>query len=268
MESLGTGDPLDHRRRAVLPAWAEEAEGTARAGRFVKLGLYKRAIDIVKAELYKSGMTPEPLTRRALLERLKLGGPQTAQALAEAVKVTAMAVRQHLYGLQAEGLVTWTTAAAGKGRPSKLWGLTGEASRLFPDAHQELAVGLLSALREALGPESFDKVLAQRGADQTALYAAAMPGEDIGARVQALAEIRNREGYMAEARAEPDGAFLLIENHCPVCAAASACSGICASELMVFRAVLGPGARIERTDHILAGARRCAYRITPGRAPA
>jgi len=27
--------------------------------------------------------------------------------------------------------------------------------------------------------------------------------------------------------------------------------------------VLGDGVAIERTDHILAGARRCAYRIAP-----
>jgi predicted ArsR family transcriptional regulator len=206
---------------------------------------------------------PEPATRSALLHRLKLNGPQTAQALAAALGVTAMAIRQHLYGLEGEGLVAWTTEGAGRGRPSKLWSLTPQASRLFPDAHQELAVGLLAAVREALGEEGFEKVLAQRGADQTRLYRQAMPGEDLAGRVQALASIRSREGYMAEARADGEGGFLLIENHCPVCAAASACTGICASELLVFRSVLGPGADIERTDHILAGARRCAYRIIP-----
>ncbi|MES2724598.1 MAG: MarR family transcriptional regulator, partial [Pseudomonadota bacterium] len=60
--------------------------------------------------------------------------------------------------------------------------------------------------------------------------------------------------------------FLLVENHCPICAAAAACQGFCRAELMVFRAVLGPGVHIERTDHILAGARRCAYRIKDGAA--
>ena len=67
---------------------------------------------------------------------------------------------------------------------------------------------------------------------------------------------------MAEWRADADG-FLLLENHCPICAAATACQGFCRAELDVFRAVLGPGVSVERTDHILAGARRCAYRIVP-----
>ena len=68
---------------------------------------------------------------------------------------------------------------------------------------------------------------------------------------------------MAEWRTEDDGTLTLVENHCPVCAAATACRTLCRSELAIFRDVLGDGARVERTDHILAGARRCAYRVTP-----
>src|SRR5260370_300875 len=65
-----------------------------------------------------------------------------------------------------------------------------------------------------------------------------------------------------ECTAMRDGSMLLAENHCPICAAASTCQGLCREELSLFRAVLGDKARVERTDHILAGARRCAYRIT------
>ena len=68
---------------------------------------------------------------------------------------------------------------------------------------------------------------------------------------------------MAEVTPEGHGQYLFIENHCPICAAAATCQGLCREELSLFRAVLGDKARVERTDHILAGARRCAYRITP-----
>ncbi len=77
-----------------------------------------------------------------------------------------------------------------------------------------------------------------------------------------LAELRSVEGYMAAWSADADGGFTLVENHCPICAAATACQGFCRAELEVFRAVLGDGVSVERTDYILAGARRCAYRIT------
>ena len=86
-------------------------------------------------------------------------------------------------------------------------------------------------------------------------------------RISALAEVRSEEGYMAEAHEDGDGGFALIENHCPICAAATECQNFCRSELAIFQQVLGPDATVERTDHLLAGARRCAYRITPGGAP-
>ena len=67
---------------------------------------------------------------------------------------------------------------------------------------------------------------------------------------------------MAEPPARiPTSGYLLVENHCPICSAAAQCQGLCAAELAVFRAVLGPDVDVERTDHILAGARRCAYRV-------
>ena len=38
--------------------------------------------------------------------------------------------------------------------------------------------------------------------------------------------------------------------------------GFCRSELELFRDVLGEGARVERVEHILADAQRCAYRVS------
>ena len=66
---------------------------------------------------------------------------------------------------------------------------------------------------------------------------------------------------MAEMRRDGDD-FLFIENHCPICAAAQACMGFCRSELELFRQALGEGVRVEREEHILLGARRCAYRVS------
>ena len=67
--------------------------------------------------------------------------------------------------------------------------------------------------------------------------------------------------FRASRYEEGEGDYLLLENHCPVCSAARACQGLCASELELFQRVLGPGVTVVREDHILAGARRCA---TPG----
>jgi predicted ArsR family transcriptional regulator len=71
---------------------------------------------------------------------------------------------------------------------------------------------------------------------------------------------------MAECQAV-EGGYLLIENHCPICAAATACQGFCHAERDVFQRALGGDVSVERTEHIVSGDRRCAYRIAPKGAP-
>jgi predicted ArsR family transcriptional regulator len=67
---------------------------------------------------------------------------------------------------------------------------------------------------------------------------------------------------MATWEKEEGESYLLVENHCPICAAASACTGFCRSEKAIFEHVLGRDVLVRRVEHLLAGARRCAYRIT------
>ncbi len=201
-------------------------------------------------------------TRRAVLDLLKRLGPRDAGDLAAELGLSAMAVRQHLYALRDDRLVTFAEQPRPIGRPAKLWRLTAAADRYFPDAHAELTVALIESMRHAFGDDGIHRLLTVRSRAQIATYAGRVDRRaSLRHRLSALAEIRSEEGYMAEVRDADDGAYLLIENHCPVCRAAAACTGLCAAELTVFRAVLGPDVEIARTDHILAGARRCAYRV-------
>ncbi|MBB3066457.1 helix-turn-helix transcriptional regulator [Limibacillus halophilus] len=201
-------------------------------------------------------------SRRQILDILKQEGEKTAEELGERLGVTAMAVRQHLYDLEAESLVRHEARPAGRGRPRKWWCLTPAADRFFPDGHAELTTGLLGAMREAFGDEGLERLLAARRAGLIETYAKVVaPHDALENRLAALAAERSREGYMAEVMPHPQGGWLLVENHCPICTAASACSGLCRIELEAFRAVLGQSTQVAREDHILAGARRCAYRV-------
>jgi len=205
--------------------------------------------------------------RRAILELLKWHGPQDARTLAGRLEVSAMAVRQHLYALAEDRLVTSEEEPRPMGRPAKLWRLTAAADELFPNAHAELTVSLLQSMRQAFGERGLERLIATRTRSQIAAYGAQVPSRGpLRARLEALARLRSREGYMAEVQEEAGGSLLLIENHCPICAAAASCTNLCAGELRVFQEVLGSGVRVERIDHILAGARRCAYRVAARRA--
>lgn len=204
-----------------------------------------------------------PSSRERLLHLLKTKGPQTAAALAKRLGMTAVAARQHLEPLEADGLVSYDERSRGVGRPAREWRLTEKAAARFPDSHGELAVAMLESMRQAFGEEGLDRLVALRTRAQIRAYRERVsPRAPLHRKVAALAAIRREEGYMAEWSREGKG-FVLVENHCPICAAARTCQGLCAAELDLFRTVLG--ARVERTEHILAGARRCLYRILPNR---
>ncbi|WP_043294447.1 helix-turn-helix transcriptional regulator [Rhizobium leguminosarum] len=206
-------------------------------------------------------MRQSPANRILIL--IKTDGPKLAAAIGDALGISGEAARQQLSKMAEEGLVEpVTVAASGRGRPRQLWHLTTSGNRQFPDGHAELTANLLGTLVEQLGAAALDTVISAREAETLKRYRQELsPAHDLAARVEALAGIRTREGYMADCWRQADGSFMLVENHCPICAAATACAGFCRSELETFRAVLG--ADIERSEHILLGARRCAYRITP-----
>jgi len=209
-----------------------------------------------------TGPAAESKTRRRIVKTLKTEGPMDSAGLAARLKVTPMAVRQHLYALQQEKLVSAEERPVPVGRPAKYWRLTREADRLFPDAYAELNVALIDAVGKTFGPDGMQRLLDTRLARQSAEYAARITSSaPLAKKLEQLARVRTDEGYMAEVKRDGRG-FLFIENHCPICAAAALCQGFCATELDLFRKVLGPGVSVERAEHIVSGDRRCAYRIS------
>src|SRR5262245_3676428 len=205
--------------------------------------------------------SPRPAADRFLF-LLKMRGPQTAADLGKATGVTGEAARQQLVRLAADGLVVATAEPRGVGRPAQVWRLTDAGNARLPDAHAALTADLIRSIRTQLGEDALDRLIDARAAESKAAYAAELAdAAGLGERVARLAAARTREGYMAESRAQ-GGGYLLVENHCPICVAATACQGFCRAELETFREVLGPDASVERTEHIVGGDRRCAYRIS------
>jgi iron-sulfur cluster biosynthesis transcriptional regulator SufR len=204
--------------------------------------------------------------RDRVLLQLKTKGERTSAQLARRLDVTPMAIRQHLAALEAEGLVVHSPAPRSVGRPARLWNLTPAAAKRYPDSHADLTVDLLESMQDAFGDKGLDRLLKVRAKRQLESYRERMPDLDspLDKRVAALAKLRREEGYMAEwSRAKgDDGALVLVENHCPICAAAQTCQGLCRDELDLFRSLLSD-AQVERVEHLLAGARRCAYRVVP-----
>ncbi|WP_295956473.1 MarR family transcriptional regulator [Rhodoferax sp.] len=202
-------------------------------------------------------------TADRILFFIKTKGPASTTALAQALEMTGEAARQQVQKLVAAGLVEGQLeAVSGAGRPRQNWVLTEAGYGRFPDTHAQLTVQLIGSIRQLFGEDGLERLITQRETDARAVYAQACTAPTLPQRLEQLAAVRTAEGYMA--RAEPDGAdWLLVEDHCPICAAARSCQGFCRSELLLFQEVAGPGARVVREQHLLADARRCVYRITP-----
>jgi predicted ArsR family transcriptional regulator len=203
-------------------------------------------------------------SKRRIIDHLKRNSHSVTGDLAARLGISEAAIRLHLGELEARGLVVQSPgAAAGRGRPPKLWSLTGLAQELFPDRHGDLTVELVASIRAAFGEDGLDAVLAARAERQAEALAEIVPaGGSLADRAEALAAQRTREGYVAEVVVDDaTGDLLLVEHHCPVCEAATACQGLCRTELALFQRALGPDADVERTQHLLSDDERCIYRI-------
>ncbi|MDT8999033.1 transcriptional regulator [Paucibacter sp. APW11] len=197
----------------------------------------------------------------ALLFQLKSRGEQSAATLAAALAITPMGAHKQLQQLLEQGLVSSSDHVDGPGRPKRLWRLTATGHGRFPDRHGELALQLIEQTAALFGPEGLERLIAAREASVRDRYLARLAtARGLAERLRRLCALRAEEGYMA--RLERDGPdWLLVEDHCPICAAASACQGFCRSELALFQYCLGKGVAVRRDEHLLAGARRCAYRV-------
>lgn len=201
-------------------------------------------------------------TADRLLHLLKTRGAQQALDAGQVLGMTPEAARQQFAKLAAQGWVEAYSEARGVGRPAQFWQLTSKGHGRFPDTHADLTVQLLDSVRQAFGEPAIETLISIRERQNLDTYLKAIGETDsLVEKVQRLTEARCREGYMAEYALEADGTLTFIENHCPICSAAASCQGFCRSELELFERILG--ARVERTEHILAQARRCCYRISP-----
>ena len=205
-----------------------------------------------------------PKSQNRIMDRLKARGPQSVKILSKQLGMTTMGVRQHLADLETKGLLAQTQQERQtRGRPVHLWKLTKSGHNRFPDSHSQTTLELIDVIRSSLGEESLNQLIDSRSKKVEVNYRAelnaAAPG--LQQQIERLAQLRSDEGYMAEVRLLPDG-WMLIENHCPICRAATNCQQFCKSELEIFQRLFENNATVLRTDHLLEGARRCAYKIT------
>ena len=200
-----------------------------------------------------------PEARREILKLLKRQGPLAVEAIAEALEITVSGARQHLAGLEKDGVISYQRVRQGPGRPRHIYELTEEGDALFPRHYGELANELLGYVQEH-DPTLLDQLFIRRAQRRVRAAQRRLEGLAFSEKVRELARILDEEGYYADLQDIKEGRFRIIERNCLVKAVAGRYAQACTSELNFIRKVL-PEADVTRTSHVLNDQPCCAYEI-------
>jgi predicted ArsR family transcriptional regulator len=204
-----------------------------------------------------------PAGRRAVLYAVRRRGEATAEQVAEQLDITVSGARQHLAALAQDGLVESSELASPEGRRGRrtlVYAATAAADAYFPKAYGELTNELLGYLADT-DRELLDALFAKRREARIRNARARLASKrTLRAKVAELSRILDEDGYLASwERVEP-GVYRIVEHNCAIWAVAERYGQACTSELDFIRAALDD-ADVERVQHMVAGARRCAYEI-------
>jgi predicted ArsR family transcriptional regulator len=214
----------------------------------------------VEIDVLAAGAAPEaaeggadaPTRQRVARTILELG-PSTAAALAERLALTPAAVRRHLDHMLAEGLVELRDqrprGARGRGRPAKVFALTGAGRDQFEQQYDDLAVQALRFLSDSAGEDavaSFARHRLSALEDRIRGLLADNPGM---AAPDAIASAMRDVGFAASVRAVPVGEQL-CQQHCPVAHVAHEFPQLCEAETELIARIVGrPVQRLATIAH-------------------
>src|SRR5689334_23312392 len=156
-------------------------------------------------------------SQQEIVRLLRRQGDLTVEELSRQMGISAVAVRQHLEILEADGLLASRTQRRPIGRPRRLYRLTDAADDLFPKSYSTLAQMILEHLEGVGGPDQVAEVFDCRRQQQERELKPMLTGRSLEERVRTLTQVQEQAGYMAEAEALPDQGFVIRQHNCAIC---------------------------------------------------
>ena len=169
-------------------------------------------------------------------------GPSTAAAIAQALGISAAAVRRPLHALADAGLVQALDRAPygpdpdpRRGRPSQVFTLTAAGRAACDQAYDTLALEALRFMAQREGREAVAAFAAERA--ERLIAGAVGTGRSVD--VQSIADHLSAEGFAATVEPLARNGAQLCMHHCPVVDAAGEFPELCEAETAALGAVLG-----------------------------
>lgn len=187
--------------------------------------------------------TDDAPTRLRVAQCLLSHGASTAAQLAERLDLTPAAVRRHLDALVEQGLIEpreqRIVGQRGRGRPARVFVLTGAGRDQFQHSYDDLAAEALRFLRATGGEDAVKAFARQRLTALAQRYREAVRDaktpED---RARILAQALTDDGYAASVSSSPAGEQM-CQHHCPVAHVAGEFPQLCEAETELFADLLG-----------------------------
>ena len=206
-------------------------------------------------------------TKEHILARLKRTGGSTVDGLATEFGLARMTVRQHLAGLERDGLVGSREERGRTGRPHLLFSLSERGEEGFPKRYDRLAdlalqeVAFLDAEEIAgLGPEEKKKLLLKKMAERVYQeHESKVRGMGLKERVSAVADILREEGGLAEWTS--DGSrYEIVDYNCVYRKVADTHNDLCEWHVSLLGRLLGK--QVECNQFIAQGAESCRFVVS------
>jgi len=184
-------------------------------------------------------------TDAEVLDLLRRSDSLTVSQLAEALEVTATAVRQRLNRLLAYNYIKRVAAVAGRGRPSHRYSLTPQGRRTSGSNFSDLAMALWDEVRSIESPE-IRKGLLQRISKRLAqTYAADIHGESMKERMSSVSAIFADRDIPFDVDDSGD-LPVLTALACPYPELAEQDRSVCAMERSLFSELLGENVKLSK----------------------
>jgi DeoR family suf operon transcriptional repressor len=189
-----------------------------------------------------SGNHDQRATDAAVIELLRVDSALEIGDLAEALGVTATAIRQRLDRLMRSGLVERTTVSRPRGRPAHAYSLTAEGRRCGGDNFRDLAMVLWKEVRRVREPAVRQGLLSRIGSAMAAIYRPEVTGTTAAERLRSLADVMRRRNVSCGVEQAPgsDGGLAVLTSYsCPYPDLAEQDRSICAAERLMLQDLVG-----------------------------
>jgi DeoR family transcriptional regulator, suf operon transcriptional repressor len=199
-----------------------------------------------------------PTSDSGLLDLLRITGPLGVSELADAMEVTATAVRQRLTRLMTQNAIQREAIRHGRGRPKHRYWLTEKGMSLTGSNFTDLAMTLWREIGKSNDPELRRQTMRRIAQALATGYSDQISGNTPEERMRSLAILLQQRRIPASVEVTDQGP-VLTEHACPYPNLAEQDREICNMERMMFSELLGQN--VELTQCRLQGGSDCRFQV-------